>query len=187
MEICVYLVYVSGKETFRTISCKFDITESSVQRIVRKHSGSIASLSKRFISWPINTRSVEKGFHQMNGFPVVIGAIDGSHIEIKIPSTSGESYINRKSFPSVVLQAVVDCNRRFTDCFVGWPGSVHNARMFLNSKLGITMAESPMDVFSNETHILDDSAYLLLPHLLTPYKNTRRLTASQKNFNSIHS
>jgi len=80
-----------------------------------------------------------------------------------------------------------DCNRRFTDCFVGWPGSVHNARMFLNSKLGITMAESPMDVFSNETHILDDSAYLLLPHLLTPYKNTRRLTASQKNFNSIHS
>jgi len=77
-------------------TCKFDITESSVQRIVRKHSGSIASLSKRLISWPAHTRSVEKGFHQMRNFPGVIGAIDGSHIEIKMPSTSGESYINRK-------------------------------------------------------------------------------------------
>jgi len=49
------------------------------------------------------------------------------------------------------------------------------------------MAESPMDVFPNETHILGDSAYPFLPHLLTPYRDTGRLTASQANFNFIHS
>jgi len=134
-----------------------------------------------------NVKGIEKGFHEMKGFPGVVGAIDGSHIEIKMPSVSGESYVNRKGFPSVLLQAVVDCNRRFTDCLVGWPGSVHDARVFSNSKIGITMNECPMDMFPNDTHILGDSAYPLLPHMLTPYKDTGNLSDTQVNYNFIHS
>lgn len=40
--------------------------------------------------------------------PRIIGAIDGSHIAITPPSDGYHDYINRKGWPSIVLQAVVD-------------------------------------------------------------------------------
>ena len=66
----------------------------------------------------------------MRGMPSVIGAIDGSHIPIKAPVLCPENYINRKGFHSVILQAVCDHRMLFTDCYAGWPGSVHDARVF---------------------------------------------------------
>jgi hypothetical protein len=65
----------------------------------------------------------------------VIGAIDGSHIPIKVPSENRHVYINRKGFYSVVLQAVCNHKLVFTDCFVGWPGSTHDARVLRRSDL----------------------------------------------------
>lgn len=54
------------------------------------------------ISWPCRTKMEEnmKGFQKSWGFPGVIGAIDGTHIEIKMPKEHGHNYINRKGFPS---------------------------------------------------------------------------------------
>jgi hypothetical protein len=33
------------------------------------------------------------------------------------------------------MQAVVDCNYIFRDVVIGWPGSVHDARVFSNSAI----------------------------------------------------
>ncbi|XP_052778539.1 putative nuclease HARBI1 [Mya arenaria] len=71
----------------------------------------------------------------MQGFPGIIGAVDGSHIPIRTPTEYPENYINRKGFPSVILQAVCDHNMRFIDIYCGWPGSVHDARVLRNSPL----------------------------------------------------
>ena len=60
------------------------------------------------------------------------GAIDGTHIPIIAPTESRTVYVNRKGFHSVIVQAVVDSNYLFRDVVVGWPGSVHNARIFSN-------------------------------------------------------
>lgn len=40
--------------------------------------------------------------------PQIIGAIDGTHVPILSPSDEYRDYINRKGWPSVILQAVVD-------------------------------------------------------------------------------
>nr|CAI5859964.1 unnamed protein product [Callosobruchus analis] len=53
-------------------------------------------------------------FEQKAGFPNVIGAIDGTHIKIRKPKTDSESYINRKGFYSVNLQAVCNLQCIFT-------------------------------------------------------------------------
>ena len=43
--------------------------------------------------------------------------------------------MNRKSYHGVVMQALVDDKYLFRDIVVGWPGSVHNARVFSNAEL----------------------------------------------------
>ena len=65
----------------------------------------------------------------------MVGAIDGSHIPISQPVKDQECYVNRKGFHSIVLQAVCDASMAFVDVFAGFPGSVHDARVFRNSPL----------------------------------------------------
>ena len=43
--------------------------------------------------------------------------------------------VNRKGFHSSLFQAFVDCNYLFLEICVGWPGKVHDSRMFKNSPL----------------------------------------------------
>ena len=78
------------------------------------------------------------GFEGLQGLKGVVGSVDGCHIPISKPinSEEPESYINRKGFYSINLLAVCDANTRFLDICVGWPGSVHDSRVFRNSSLG---------------------------------------------------
>lgn len=91
------------------------------------------------------------------------------------PRENEADYINRKKWASIVLQAVVDARGRFTSCFVGYPGSVHDARVFENSSIGLKM-DRPGGLFEGETvdvlghHLpvclLGDSAYPLKKELM---------------------
>ncbi|XP_031328585.1 putative nuclease HARBI1 [Photinus pyralis] len=125
-----------------------------------------------------------EGFKKKKSFPGVLGAIDGCHIDIKAPKESSVMYVNRKGRPSIILQAVCDHNCSFTDCFIGFPGSVHDARVF--SKSGMQERCNNDQFFPNDSHILGDSAYPLSQHVLVPYKDNGHLTRKQTKFNVIH-
>ena len=38
-------------------------------------------------------------------------------------------------YHSIIMQAVVDHNHLYRDVVIGWPGSVHDARVLSNSKI----------------------------------------------------
>ena len=44
-------------------------------------------------------------------------------------------YRNRKGFFSINVQAVCDSDLKFTNIIARWPGSVHDSRIFNNSRL----------------------------------------------------
>ena len=69
----------------------------------------VLRLLQRFIAFPQGPylHEVKEGFRE-RGMPQAIGAIDGTHIPIKAPKDNPGDYYNRKSFYSIVLQAVVD-------------------------------------------------------------------------------
>ena len=71
---------------------------------------------------------------------------------------------------------------RFTDINVGFPGRVHDARVFSNSPLfheGVTRC--------GEFVVLGDSAYPNLSWLLTPFRQNQNLTPNMLRYNRIHS
>jgi len=59
----------------------------------------------------------------------VVGAIDGTHIFVKVEKDQQDSYIDRYRRHSINLMAICDSNTLFTYTFVGFPGSAHDSRV----------------------------------------------------------
>ncbi len=73
-------------------------------------------------------------FERKHGFPHCLGAADGTQVFIKRLSESPTHYLNRKNRYSLNIQATCDRNFYFMDVVIMWPGSVHTARIFVNSR-----------------------------------------------------
>ena len=63
-------------------------------------------------------------------FKKAIGAIDGTHITVVVPNHLKVMHINRHGFTSQNVMAICDFDMRFTFVVVGWPGSVHDTRVW---------------------------------------------------------
>ncbi|XP_046556706.1 protein ALP1-like [Haliotis rubra] len=142
--------------------------------------------------------TVISGFQQKWNFPNCGGAIDATHIPIVAPQQFHSDTVNRKGFYSIIMQAVCDDKYRFTDVCIGWPGRVHDARVFSNSKLRaladsgdiLPQTAEMMDSVGPADHKVDmpvvliaDPAYPMCPWLLKPYSNRGALTEEQSYFN----
>ena len=100
-------------------------------------------------------------------------------------------YYNRKGFYSIITQAVVDYQYRFLDVYTGWPGSVHDARVFAHSslyKLGVNNRLLPDNKKSIEgtempLYLIGDSAYPMITWLMKPFPHNGSLSAEQRSFN----
>ncbi|XP_064462179.1 uncharacterized protein LOC135372507 [Ornithodoros turicata] len=123
------------------------------------------------------------------GIPQVIGAVDGTHIPVLPPSVGYRDYVNRKGWPSLVLQAVVDDRMRFRNIYCALPGSAHDASVLKSSRLYTDNSQLIPQVHRDVRGtlvpyvILGDPAYPLLPWLIKPFPQSRRLTAEQELFN----
>lgn len=62
-----------------------------------------------------------------------LGAIDGTHIPVTVPSTKQPVHIGSHGYPSQNVMAVCNFDMRFTFVVAGRPGSAHDIRIFLDS------------------------------------------------------
>ncbi|KAK9743659.1 DDE superfamily endonuclease [Popillia japonica] len=143
----------------------------------------IISIAKDIITFPVTEDTKAEAalkFAQKQGFPDIVGVIDGTYIPILTPVGKLKSvYCNRHDIPSITLQAICDADKKFIDIFTGASGKIHDARVFklfpIRDKLPIICGE--------RYHILGDSAYPLREYLLTPYRDYGNLNNREQNFN----
>ncbi|XP_070547328.1 uncharacterized protein [Ptychodera flava] len=194
LRVGITLWRLSTNCDYRTIGHLFGIARSTACEIVHETCQQIiAVFLKSVIRFPTGNEleRVVDGFQQRWGFPQVAGAIDATHIPILAPENYPNDYFNRKSFHSVLVQAVVDDKYCFTDVCVGWPGSVHDARVYSNSRLYQLLSENRL--LPNRTRqisgvdipimLIGDPAYPLQKHLMKAYSDTGRLTEEEVYYN----
>ena len=189
-QILLTLWVFGDPECLRSVADRFDVCRASAYRVYRRVCKAIVRhLMNEFIKFPTGQKAqaVMEAFERKRGFPGILGAIDGTHIPIKAPNHNHEQYINRKGFFSVQLQIVCDADLLITDTFCGYPGSVHDARVFRNSPLYREVEVNPDNYFPGNSHILGDAAYPLKRWLLTPFRDNGHLTARQRRYNVAHS
>ena len=138
-----------------------------------------ATRANEFIKWPENPVKTKSDIDKIAGFPGVVGCVDGSHIPIPVSRGHGYRHINRKGFASVNLLAVCDSDLKFTLVNVGWPGSVHDARVYRNTQQPILEMEEDLLAGS---HLLGDAAFPVATYLQPPFRDNGHLTEQQTPF-----
>ncbi|CAM4685680.1 unnamed protein product [Lepidochelys kempii] len=187
-QVAIALWKLAMPNSYRSVGNQFGTGKSTVGAAVMQVANAIKDLLISRVVTLGNVQVIVDGFAAM-GFPNCGGATDGTHIPVLAPEHQASEYINRKGYFSIVLQALVDHKGRFTNINVGWPGKVHDARIFRNSGLFQKLQERAFfpdqkitigDV-EMPTVILGNPAYPLMPWLMKPY--TGSLDSSQELFN----
>lgn len=214
-RVAIALYCLASAAEFRVVGDVFGVSISSVHNCVMKFCDALTDHVDRFIFMPNEDEAKEiaeristyEGFPQVIiflGIPViyftiqyqlnflfkVIGMIDGSHIPIKPPLDGYSDFVNRKGWPSMVLQAVVDDRKRIRNISCCNPGRVHDAFVFKTSELYkncdlIPKCHRLINGQEVPFLILGDPAYPLKNWLMKSYPGgPLSLPLNKQNFNA---
>ncbi|KAJ8333393.1 hypothetical protein SKAU_G00414010 [Synaphobranchus kaupii] len=118
MEIFLLLYWLACGASYRVVADKFSIPLPTVCRSVHRMIELLLGILHRFIHF---LRFAQQSGHV--AFRHAVGAIDGCHIRIR-PSAEPQkmSYMNRKLFPSIILQGICDSKGHFLKTYIGQKG-----------------------------------------------------------------
>lgn len=150
----------------------------------RRVFSAVLNRRKQFLFWPDaeERRSiVSSTFHEM---PHCVGYVDGTEVKLTdAPGDDPDAYLSRKQVHSIKVQIVCDYKYRIRQITAGYPGSVHDSRIYNQCKLSL----NPASFFSSNEYILGDSAYKLTSTVITPFRMNARgqatNSAAAKTFN----
>ena len=132
-QVLISLWYLGHKDPYYEIGERLSVAPSAAFNPVHRVSMALVNNYRdELIKWPSGEtlrNTTTEQFENMKGFPGVVGAIDGTHIPIKVPIENPNDYVNRKFFHSVQLQVVCDADLLCIDAFCGFPGRTHDARV----------------------------------------------------------
>lgn len=158
------------------------VSKASACVIVRQVTEAICTLANIYISLPntaVEIQEAKEKFYNIARFPMVIGAVDCTHVRIQSPGgDQAERFRNRKGYFSWNVQAVCNADLQIIDLVVRWPGSTHDQTIFNNSRLKVRMENM------ENTLLIGDSGYGLTNYLITPL--AAPATPPENLFNESH-
>lgn len=140
------------------------ISKSSASRIIPSVCSSLVKhYPVRYPTDPGKLLQMKTKFFQVASFPNVVGCIDGVLVGIQTPYEHEVSYVCRKGFHAINVQAISDADMRFINIVVKWPGATHDSFILNNSEIAGVLAQH------NLGWLLGDSGYPLKTFLMTPF------------------
>lgn len=169
---------------FRSIAFGFRVGASTVAGIVSQVCEAIWNcLLPDYMPVPdaAEWRGIAVEFQHRLAFPNCLGAMDGKHVVIEAPPSSGFLYYNYKGTFSIVLLAVVDARYRFRVVDIGAYGRNSDGGTLAASAFGSALRQSTLRIpedspLPGAEHLgampyvfLADEAFPLCGNILRPY------------------
>jgi len=124
------------------------------------------------VFWPEadERKEIAKRIEDKFMFPNCVGFPDGTLLPLELkPQLGGEDYFSRKSCYAVNALITCDDIGRVRDVVIGWPGSVHDNRVWRTS----VMYAKRESYFSPNEYLLGDSAFGASRVMIPAFKKPR--------------
>ena len=122
----VPLRYFASGEFFRSLEYQFRISRKAISYIVEQVAASIIKfLGETYLKTPNSTDEwvkISGKFKERWNFPNGLGGVDGKHIVLQQPKSSGLHYRNYKGTDSIILLAMAGPEYEFLFADVGMKG-----------------------------------------------------------------
>ena len=130
----MFLWMVGAPQSVRQAEDRFERSMGTVHNMFYKVLKSVLKLAADIIKPrdpEFRSRHPRLMQHRFDAFfKDCIGAIDGTHIPVVVSQNLLVQYMCRKSITTQNVMAVCDFDMMFTFVLAGWPGSVHDMRIF---------------------------------------------------------
>ncbi|KAG6486803.1 hypothetical protein ZIOFF_055383 [Zingiber officinale] len=101
-------------------------------------------------------------------FKDCVGALDGTHIRVKVSDEDAPRYRGRKDWPTTNVLAACSFDLKFTYILSGWEGTASDSRIVKNA-----LSRRDKLLIPHGKYYLVDSGFMLKRGLITPYRGIR--------------
>ena len=141
-------------------------------------------LYKKFVTWPTEAEKqvIKAQFEEFTGFKNIIGAVDGTHMQIIGTGKYKAGYTSRKCIYAINTTIVCDFNLKVLYASIGCPGSYHDNHVWEYTPV----FNNPDRYFAGHDILLGDTAYTESQYIVAPYKAVRHNNSEKATFNYWH-
>ncbi|XP_067630128.1 putative nuclease HARBI1 isoform X1 [Eurosta solidaginis] len=148
-------------------------------------------LCSKWILFEKRFQPCKEWFNQKYNFPGVVGAVDGTQLQLLRPVENEHIYFNRKGKHSInaMIVSIYICDHKLIIKAIcpQYGGAAHDSFVWKASKERLVM-ERQYNSGNRNSWLLGDSGYPLEPWLMTPYRLREDEPDERKSFfNDTHS
>ena len=173
-QLLVLLKYLGSQgiaASNTSLASHFQISIGTAEKYRKRAARAVLSLEANSYHWPDDSerRTMSIAIQKKWFFPNCVGFMDGTLLPLEFkPKLHGETYYSRKGFFSINMLIICNHNAHILYYMVGWPGSVHDHRVWRNSK----MFRNVGDYFNDNEYLLADSAFSPSAQVVPAFKKS---------------
>ncbi|KAL9308679.1 putative harbinger transposase-derived nuclease domain-containing protein [Arabidopsis thaliana] len=174
-SVAMFLRICGHNEVYRDVGLRFGRNQETVQRKFREVLTATELLACDYIRTPTRQELYriperlqvdQRYWPYFSGF---VGAMDGTHVCVKVKPDLQGMYWNRHDNASMNIMAICDLNMLFTYIWNGAPGSCYDTAVLQIAQ----QSDSEFPLPPSEKYYLVDSGYPNKQRFLTPYRSSR--------------
>ncbi|XP_020246600.1 putative nuclease HARBI1 [Asparagus officinalis] len=170
-QVAKFLYMLGHSVTTREVSKIFGRSGESVSRHFHNVLRAMIELEEMFFVQPDGSQVPSEILTNSKFYPYFkdcVGAIDGTHIRVKVSPRDAPRYRGRKDYPTQNVLAACTFDLKFTYVLPGWEGTASDSRIIKNA----LQRRFPLKIPQGKYYLVD-AGFMLRSGLLPPYRGER--------------
>ncbi|XP_071694010.1 uncharacterized protein [Rutidosis leptorrhynchoides] len=170
-QVARFLFMIGNDLKTGLIAWFFRRSESCTNRHFHKVLNALLSIEDQYIRQPtgdIVPTEIEQKKRFYPFFKNCIGAIDGTHVRVRVPNKDAPRYRGRKGYPTINALVACTFDLKFTYVLSGWEGTASDSRIIKDA-----LSRDDKLIIPDGRFYLVDGGLPLKSSLIAPYRGVR--------------